>query len=252
MAFGPVFGGFIEWSVNAMASKNEKTSKSALEKLPSDEINKLIESLLGELSHRNEIGPRHGRITTPKSRAQFLLEEGKLNPGQANELEGGKLFPATESNLPDPDAPDDVRNIAPPVDGMIASGGHSDARALLNTPGLQWQKHDVTSNQNLAIIWEYSQTHLTRRWKYLITKADWNPNEPLARRHFEEIPIKTYLNAYQPYWGPEAEKELMPPIIQRHEVTLPSRKGYHVLLAIWDVANTDKAFYQVIDLNFTA
>lgn len=252
MDFRPVFGGFIEWSVNAMTSKNEQSSESGLEKLSSGEVNKLIESLLSELSHRKEIGPRHGRITTPKSRAQFLLEEGKLDPGQSNGCEGGKLFPETAGGLPDPAAPEDVRNIAPPVDGMIASGGHSDARALLNAPGPQWQKHDVTSGQNLAILWELSQGHLTRRWKYLITKADWNSNEPLARKHFEETPVATYLNTYQPYWGPEAEKELMPGPLQSHQVTLPSRKGYHVLLAIWDVANTDKAFYQVIDLNFPA
>ncbi|MFJ2362587.1 lytic polysaccharide monooxygenase auxiliary activity family 9 protein [Pseudomonas sp. NPDC087697] len=234
MAFRPVFSGFIEWSIDAMSSKSEHFSGNDL---------KEIESKKG--AHT-----RHGRITTPKSRAQFLLDEGKLNPGQANELEGGKLFPQTQGGLTDPDAPDDVVNTAPPVDGMIASGGHGDERALLNAPGSHWKKHDVTSNQNLAIIWEYSQTHKTRRWKYLITKADWNTDEPLARKHFEEAPIKTYLNTYRPYWGPEAEKELIPPIIQRHEVTLPSRKGYHVLLAIWDVADTRNAFYQVIDLKF--
>lgn len=32
---------------------------------------------------------------------------------------------------------------------------------------------------------------------------------------------------------------------------LPERRGYHVLLAGWEVANTGNAFYQVIDLNFT-
>ncbi|POA27896.1 lytic polysaccharide monooxygenase auxiliary activity family 9 protein [Pseudomonas sp. GW456-R21] len=235
-----------------MASQNQNTSNNTLGNLSPNQIDDLIKSLLGERSQRTGIGPMHGRVSAPKSRAQFLLEEGKLDPGQSNGCEGGKLFPETAGGLPDPAAPEDVRNIAPPVDGMIASGGHSDARALLNAPGPQWQKHDVTSGQNLAILWELSQGHLTRRWKYLITKADWNSNEPLARKHFEETPVATYLNTYQPYWGPEAEKELMPGPLQSHQVTLPSRKGYHVLLAIWDVANTDKAFYQVIDLNFTS
>ncbi|WP_321158336.1 lytic polysaccharide monooxygenase, partial [Providencia stuartii] len=29
------------------------------------------------------------------------------------------------------------------------------------------------------------------------------------------------------------------------------REGYHVILAIWDVADTNNAFYQVIDVNLS-
>ncbi|MCW1890302.1 lytic polysaccharide monooxygenase [Vibrio chagasii] len=31
---------------------------------------------------------------------------------------------------------------------------------------------------------------------------------------------------------------------------LPVREGYHVILAVWDVGDTDKAFYNTIDVVF--
>ncbi|CAK8743194.1 GlcNAc-binding protein A [Sodalis praecaptivus] len=31
---------------------------------------------------------------------------------------------------------------------------------------------------------------------------------------------------------------------------LPQRSGYHVILAVWEVADTGNAFYQVIDVDF--
>ena len=42
---------------------------------------------------------RHGLVTSPRSRAQILVDSGQLPHWQAVELEGGKFFPATEGNL---------------------------------------------------------------------------------------------------------------------------------------------------------
>ncbi|KVD76780.1 chitin-binding protein [Burkholderia sp. ABCPW 14] len=199
------------------------------------------------------MSPKHGRIITPKSRAVFLHEAGKLDLGQVNEIEGGKFFPETQGGLKDPDAPDDVANGVPPRDGEIASGGHTaDARAQLNEPDsvAHWQKHAVRSGQTLQITWSYSMPHKTRRWTYWITKSGWDADAQLARAQFESEPLKIYLNTYQPYWGPDANRELIPDGDTVHELNLPDRTGYHVLLAAWDVADTQNAFYQVIDLNF--
>ncbi|WP_221178584.1 lytic polysaccharide monooxygenase auxiliary activity family 9 protein [Pseudomonas brassicacearum] len=249
MAFRPVFGGFIEWSVNAMASQYGQLSQNDLKQLSSNEVNELIDSLLVELADRKEPLPRHGRISNPQSRAQFLYEEGKLDFGQVNECEGGKGFPGLLGNLPDPDAPDDVYNRPPPADGLIASGGHTaDARALLNATGSHWKKHNVRPGP-FNVIWEYRQVHKTRRWSYWITKVGWNPDEPLARKHFEDEPVEVFLNTFRPYYAPGSDV-LYPRPIHQHTMTLPDRKGYHVLLAVWDVANTAAAFYQVIDLDF--
>ncbi|WP_462183749.1 lytic polysaccharide monooxygenase [Frankia sp. AgKG'84/4] len=43
----------------------------------------------------------------------------------------------------------------------------------------------------------------------------------------------------------------MPENPTRHELVPPARRGYHVLLSVWEVADTSKAFYQVIDLDFS-
>ncbi|WP_431228501.1 lytic polysaccharide monooxygenase auxiliary activity family 9 protein [Burkholderia contaminans] len=193
----------------------------------------------------------HGRVFSPESRAQFLVDQGKLQVDEANELEGGKLFPATQSGLTDPDAPDDVANRTPPADGLIASGGHTDvARAQLNEVRSDWQKHAVASGQNLPVTWRYSAVHKTRRWTYWITKEGWDSTQPLARAQFDAEPLFSDVNEYRPYWGPESEERLKPKGDTRHDITLPVRKGYHVLLAVWDVADTAAAFYQVIDLDF--
>ncbi|AOJ00548.1 lytic polysaccharide monooxygenase auxiliary activity family 9 protein [Burkholderia sp. BDU5] len=208
---------------------------------------------LKDEKHSAAISPKHGRVITPKSRAVFLHEAGKLDLGQVNELEGGKFFPATQGGLKDPDAPDDVANGVPPRDGEIASGGRTaDARAQLNEPDsvAHWQKHAVRSGQSLQITWSYSRPHKTRRWTYWITKPGWDAGARLARAQFESEPLKIYLNTYQPYWGPDANRELIPDGDTVHELNLPDRTGYHVLLAAWDVADTQNAFYQVIDLNF--
>lgn len=250
MAFRPVFGGFTEWSIDAMASQNGQRSKSDLQKSSLDEVIELLDIVLGELETRNVPLPRHGRISNPKSRAQFLADEGKLNLSQANELEGGKGFPALAGNLPDPDAPDDVYSRTPPANGEIASGGHTaDARALLNAPGSHWKKHNVKPGP-FSVVWEYSQPHKTRRWTYWITREGWNHNEPLAREHFEDEPVEVFLNTFQPHYAVPGSDVLYPRPIHQHTMTLPDRDGYHVLLAVWDVANTAAAFYQVLDLFF--
>lgn len=194
--------------------------------------------------------PLHGKVFEPKSRAQYLVEAGELPDWLAVELEGGKFFPETRGDLADPVAATDVHNGTPPADGLIASGGRTDERAKLNAPGTHWRKHVVPSGQELTISWSYTAAHKTRRWNYFITKDGWDPSKPLSRAQFEAAPIAHYVNAYQPYWGPEAEKELVPPNPTAHKVTLPQKSGYHVLLAVWEVADTENAFYQVIDVDF--
>ncbi|GLW98996.1 lytic polysaccharide monooxygenase [Microtetraspora sp. NBRC 16547] len=53
----------------------------------------------------------------------------------------------------------------------------------------------------------------------------------------------------EPY---RASDDLMPDNPTVHQVSLPhDRKGYHVLLAVWEVADTGNAFYRVIDLDLT-
>ncbi|WP_416172783.1 lytic polysaccharide monooxygenase [Enterobacter asburiae] len=191
---------------------------------------------------------RHGHVFSPASRAYIAWQEGKIDQGMLNQRECGKFFPATTSGLTDVVAPSDVTNFLPPPDGKIASANQGNGN-FLDEAGTHWQKHSVASAEMLKISWYYSAQHDTRRWNYFITRKDWNPNLPLSRAQFEDQPFyKVELNE-QPYWSNHAA--LNPPQPTVHDVMLPQRSGYHVILAVWEVANTGNAFYHVIDLNFT-
>ncbi|MEV8098815.1 lytic polysaccharide monooxygenase auxiliary activity family 9 protein [Kitasatospora sp. NPDC085879] len=184
----------------------------------------------------------HGAVSSPPSRAQLYLESW-----QANGLEAGKFFPAAQAGLADPFAPDDIRNVQPPADGKIASAG-KDFAAPLDAVDTDWKKHQVTSGQNLEITWGFHAEHKTRRFNYFLTKNGWDPNQPLTRAQFEPKPFHSVQLAEQPYW----EHQLNPGNPVTHTLRLPQRNaGHQVLLAVWEVADTGNAFYQVIDLQCT-
>ena len=37
--------------------------------------------------------------------------------------------------------------------------------------------------------WTFTANHVTRNWRYYLTKQDWNPNQPLTRESFESKPL---------------------------------------------------------------
>ncbi|MGG4657471.1 lytic polysaccharide monooxygenase auxiliary activity family 9 protein [Pseudomonas vlassakiae] len=194
------------------------------------------------------ITPLHGAITKPKSRACFAEERGLIEGNLQYGIESGKFFPETDGKLADPYAPDDVRNIPPPVDGKIASGERP-AATYLDRTDVDWDKHDVTSGKAFDFVWSFSARHKYRRFNYFITKEGWDPKAPLARAQFEPEPLATFLNERKPYWS-FPDEEMWPAQPTIHTLQLPERQGYHVLLVVWEIAETDKAFYQVVDLNF--
>ncbi|CNI01899.1 lytic polysaccharide monooxygenase [Yersinia pekkanenii] len=191
----------------------------------------------------------HSHIFSPASRAYFAWQAGLLNLGQLNQRESGKFFPATAANLQDVYAPSDVVSALPPPDGKIASG-NQDNGEFLDKPGTHWDKHDVLSGEVIPVIWGFGTPHLTRRWNYFMTRTDWNPNLPLSRAQFEHTPFYQVQLHEQPTWVTGVKDALTPSDPTHHDVILPTRSGYHVLLAVWEVADTGNAFYQVIDLNF--
>lgn len=197
----------------------------------------------------NGISSFHGHVFSPASRAYFAWLAGEIDEGALNQRESGKFFPETADNLPDPSAADDQPNSLPPLDGKIASAGESTGQ-MLDNPGSHWTKHDVLAGDVLDVSWNYSMKHKTRRWKYFMTRTDWNPNLPLSRAQFEDKPFFMVQLNEQPHWSVDSEFALMPLDPTIHELILPQRSGYHVLLAVWEVANTGNAFYHVIDLDF--
>ncbi|GAS82084.1 chitin-binding domain 3 protein [Paenibacillus amylolyticus] len=81
--------------------------------------------------------------------------------------------------------------------------------------------------------------HAKKEWKYYKTKKDWNPNAPIERKDLELF--CTYSDG-----GKLPEKSVS------HQCEIPAdRAGYHVILGVWEIADTGNAFYQVLDVNLT-
>lgn len=195
----------------------------------------------------------HGHLSEPASRI-VLCAEGKnancpVDSWRIDAMENGKFFPATQAGLPDPFAADDVRNDLPPPDGKIAGTSVNGNIPVLDEQSAdRWTKVPMQANEMQTFTWQYSAAHAARRWNYFITRPDWNPAAPLTRAQFEEKPFCTVQNDGQPYWS----ADLMPQQPTVHQCRLPDRSGYQVIIAAWEVANTGKAFYQVVDGYFTS
>ncbi|RQQ44617.1 chitin-binding protein [Burkholderia stagnalis] len=193
----------------------------------------------------------HGRLISPPSRI-VLCTLGK-NPNcpigtwKANAMESGKFFPADQAGQRDALAKDDVPNGSPPKDGNIAGASNNGDEPTLNEQTQdRWSKVPLISGSVQTFQWEYSAKHATRRWKYFITRSSWNPAAPLTRSQFETEPFCTIENRAQPFWS----ADLKPADNVGHSCQLPVRSGYQVILAVWEVADTPNAFYQVVDAYF--
>lgn len=165
----------------------------------------------------------HGYIESPKSRAYLCKQGENINCGpvqyEPQSVEGPGTFP----------------KFGPP-DGQIAGAGVF--------PDLDVQKVDRWKRVNLkggknTFQWHLTAPHRTTEWKYYITKKNWDPNKPLSRDALELEPF-CYIN--------DAGKK--PSTTVTHECNVPTdRSGYHLILGVWEIDDTQNAFYQVIDVN---
>ncbi|WP_061849675.1 lytic polysaccharide monooxygenase [Bradyrhizobium sp. DOA1] len=194
-----------------------------------------------------------GRLTEPASRVVLCVEHSNkdcpVDLRRANAMESGKFFPAMRGEMLDQTAATDVQNAAPPTDGHIAGSSVSGDVPLLDeqTP-TRWEKVRLHSGAKQKFKWEYAAARPTRRWNYFITRVDWNSSSPLTRAQFEVKPFCTIQNPGQPFWDPNAK--LMPQEPTVHICDLPKRTGYHIILAVWEIANSPMAVYQIVDATF--
>ncbi|PZF58168.1 chitin-binding protein [Curtobacterium sp. MCSS17_008] len=125
---------------------------------------------------------------------------------------------------------------AGPADGHLASAGHTEWSVLDEQGEDRWQKN-VVEQGDVTVNWTYTAPHKTSQWRYYMTKDGWDPNDALDRDDLELIETVEHD-------GSEASNN------PSHEITIPSdREGYHVIYAVWDVADTANAFYNVIDVD---
>ncbi|MFZ4215290.1 lytic polysaccharide monooxygenase, partial [Pantoea endophytica] len=136
------------------------------------------------------VAPKHGYS---KASRAYLLKE-RLPPGKfpigggVNQLEAGKFFPATENNIYEEEPfSKDTPNNTPPKDEQIASAGNTVAievgmdDVLDPVSNKAWPTIEVKNGVRLPVVWTWQegQIHVTRRYNYFITKADWDPAKKL-------------------------------------------------------------------------
>ncbi|MUG65474.1 MULTISPECIES: lytic polysaccharide monooxygenase [Paenibacillus] len=166
----------------------------------------------------------HGYVESPASRA-YLCKEGQNS-------DCGNIIYEPQSL----EAPKGWPN-AGPADGQIASAGGLFPK-LDEQSSTRWAKVNITPGTT-TFQWRLTAAHATASWKYYITKDGWNPNAPLSRASFDLTPFCSI-----DYGG------VRPPANYASTCNVPAKTGYHVILAVWEVADTANAFYNVIDVNF--
>jgi len=163
----------------------------------------------------------HGYVAGPYSRAMACKLGLNANCGaviyEPQSLEAPKGFPAVG-----------------PADGRIASAGGAFPE-LDQQSATRWYKNAITTGP-LRLDWTYTAPHRTSQWRYYMTKQGWNVDAPLKRSDLELI-------ASVAHDGSAANSA------PAHSITIPdNRSGYHVILAVWEIADTANAFYNVVDV----
>ena len=167
----------------------------------------------------------HGYISQPESRNYLCKTGGNSQCGgvqwEPQSVEGPSGFPQSG-----------------PQDGQIASAGSPRWSELNIQTSDRWTKREVQPGP-FAISWTFTANHVTRNWRYYLTKQDWNPNQPLTRASFDLTPFCVIDG-----------NMVQPPKQVTHNCILPERTGYQVILGVWEVGDTSNSFYNIIDAKF--
>lgn len=181
----------------------------------------------------------HGYVRLPESRSYQCSVDSydgtAKTPTNPNCKDGGLYEPQsieTQKGFPE----------SGPPDGKIASGGIERFSDLDEQSPTRWNKVDMKTGAN-TFIWFLTMAHSTTNWRFFITKNGWDQSAALTRSAFDLIPFcQRDDNGAKPTTGVDI----------KFNCNIPTdREGYHVILATWDVADTQNAFYQVIDVNLS-
>lgn len=167
----------------------------------------------------------HGYISAPESRNALCRSGGNSACG-AIQWEPQSL--EAPSGYPD----------RGPADGQIASAGLVQFSPLDEQTASRWSKRAVSAGP-MSFSWTFTANHVTKGWRYYITKPGWNPNVRLSRASFEA----------QPFCQADGGMR-QPPKLVTHQCQLPARTGYQLVLGVWEVGDTPNSFYNLVDLMF--
>ncbi|WP_131743158.1 lytic polysaccharide monooxygenase auxiliary activity family 9 protein [Actinomadura roseirufa] len=169
----------------------------------------------------------HGYTQSPASRSYLCGQHKVNNCGQVqwdpDGVEGPKGFPS-----------------GGPGDGRICAGADSRWSPLDDQRGgTGWPATKVTAGGALPISWRFTAAHSTTSFRYFLTKDGWDVTKPLTRAALDLTPYHQENLKGRPPANPTV-----------HNTTLPQRHGRHILLSVWDIADTGNAFYQCADVDF--
>lgn len=172
----------------------------------------------------------HGYVSNPVSR---------VKNAEANGFgwQSGQIAASDIISTPQGIEPDTALINSGALDGRLPSGGLSGYSLLDEQTSSRWVKSTRSTGEN-DFTWYHTQPHETSSYRYFMTKQGWDQNAPIKLQDMELI-------------GTTEKNGENPAVSETHKVTIPEdRKGYHVVYAVWDVANgTLKSFVQAIDLN---
>ncbi|MGW6918304.1 lytic polysaccharide monooxygenase auxiliary activity family 9 protein [Kitasatospora sp. NPDC054939] len=169
----------------------------------------------------------HGYISTPPSRAGLCAANVVKNCGdirwEPQSVEGPKGFPTRG-----------------PADGTICAGGNTRFAQLDDPRNGAWPATKLTAGQQQTFTWKFTARHATTNFTYYLTKPGYSATQKVTRANLELTPFLTV-----PYGGAQ------PPSTLSHNATVPGgRSGHHVVVAVWEIADTANAFYSCIDVQF--
>ncbi|MGW4892508.1 lytic polysaccharide monooxygenase auxiliary activity family 9 protein [Kitasatospora sp. NPDC004240] len=169
----------------------------------------------------------HGFINLPPSRAALCGANVVKNCGdirwEPQSVEGPKGFPSRG-----------------PADGTICAGADARWAPLDNPRNGAWPTTKVTAGQQRTFTWEIEARHATTNFKYYLTKPGYDATQKITRANLDLVPFLTV-----DYGGRQ------PAATTTHTATLPTgRTGHHVVVAVWEIADTANAFYSCTDVQF--
>lgn len=167
----------------------------------------------------------HGYTSDPPSRSALCATGEVTDCGaisyEPQSVEGPKGFPA-----------------AGPADGEICSAGLDQFAELDDPRGGNWPTTSVDAGAQ-TFTWTMTAAHSTATFDYYITNENYDPTKPLTRAMLDLQPFASF-----------AMGGARPDHTMTHDVTLPERTGQHLILSVWNIADTVNAFYSCVDVDF--
>jgi chitin-binding protein len=170
----------------------------------------------------------HGYLLSPESRSYACKTGNNASCGavqwEPQSVEGPSGFP--ESG---------------PEDGQLASAANGAFSPLDVQSPVRWSKTDINAGWQ-QFTWQFTANHVTRNWRYYITRQGWDQNQALSRASFDLAPFCVVDGGM-----------VQPPKLVTHDCYVPEGlSGYHVILAVWQVGDTSNSFYNAIDVNLSS